>query len=217
MAEAPILFSFRRCPYAMRARLALLASGQECIIREVKLAAKPAEMLDASPKGTAPVLLLPNGQVIDESLDVMRWALGRSDPLGLLARDGPALIAATDGAFKYHLDRYKYPDRYASDPTEHRTAGLAFLHQLDEQLRQTSWLGGSYPGLADIAVMPFIRQFAAVDHGWFTAQPLTALQAWLERLLASPLFAAAMVRLIPWQPGDPPILFPALPLAAKTL
>ncbi|MFT4026588.1 MAG: glutathione S-transferase N-terminal domain-containing protein, partial [Novosphingobium sp.] len=130
----PVLYSFRRCPYAMRARLALLASGTSCEIREVKLAAKPAEMLAASPKATVPVLVLPDGQVIDESLNIMRWALGRNDPLGWMERTDEASIAANDGAFKHHLDRYKYPERHGSDPAEHRAAGLAILAELEARL-----------------------------------------------------------------------------------
>ena len=122
MTTLPILYSFRRCPYAMRARMALLVSGILCEIREVKLSDKPVEMLRASPKATVPVL--PDGGVIDESLDIMRWALRRHDPEDWLGGDDTALIAANDGAFKHHLDRYKYPDRHGSDAAEHRTAGL---------------------------------------------------------------------------------------------
>ena len=127
----PILYSFRRCPYAMRARLALAVSGTRCELREVNLRAKPPTMLAASPKGTVPVLVSPDSGVIDESLDIMRWALTNRDPEGWLERDDAALIATNDGAFKQDLDRYKYPERYAVGPREHRERGLEFLRELD--------------------------------------------------------------------------------------
>lgn len=203
----PILYSFRRCPYAMRARLALLASNTVCEIREVKLSAKPAELIAASPKATVPVLVLPDGVVIDESLDIMRWALDRNDPDGWLARADDALIAANDGPFKHHLDRYKYPDRHHSDPAEHRAAALALLEGLEVRLMAASYLCGAARGLTDAAIFPFIRQFAATDPVWFAAQPLPRLQAWLADHLAWPLFDRAMARLDPWLPGDAPVLF----------
>lgn len=204
----PILYSFRRCPYAMRARLALAISRKRCELREVKLSAKPEAMLAASPKGTVPVLVLPDGCVIDESLDIMRWALGSSDPEGWLLRDDAALIARNDGPFKHNLDRYKYPERHGSDPTAHRTSGAAFLLELDQRLADAGQLGGRERGLADAAIMPFVRQFAAVDSEWFAAQPLPHLQAWLARHVASPLFETVMIRLKPWSGDDEPVIFP---------
>lgn len=207
--DSPVLYSFRRCPYAMRARLALLASDTICEIREVKLSAKPPEMVEISPKATVPVLQLPDGRVIDQSLDIMRWALGRNDPGGWLARSDDALIAANDGSFKHHLDRYKYPNRHGTDPAEHRAAALDHLRPLEERLVTTRFLGGDALGLADAALMPFVRQFAETDRDWFDLLPLPNLQAWLVDLIASPLFAAAMVRLTPWKAGDAPVLFPA--------
>jgi len=204
----PTLYSFRRCPYAMRARLALLASETLCEIREVKLSAKPPEMIAASPKATVPVLILPDGKVIDESLDIMHWALGRNDPHHWLAQEDTALIATNDGPFKHHLDRYKYPNRHASDPQEHRRAALTILTALEERLSATRNLCGDAPGITDAAIVPFIRQFAQTDRDWFDAQPLPNLQSWLTRHLASPLFAQAMTRLDPWRPDDAPILFP---------
>lgn len=210
MHSLPILYSFRRCPYAMRARLALLASGMVCEIREVKLAAKPAEMIAASPKATVPVLVLADGTVIDESLDIMRWALGRNDPEDWLSRDDGALIAANDGPFKHHLDRYKYPERHASDPIEHRAAGAAMLARLEERLTSNPNLCGEAMGITDAAIMPFVRQFAQTDRAWFDAQPLPKVQSWLERHTTSASFARAMVRLAPWRAGDAPIPFPAI-------
>ncbi|WP_126174394.1 glutathione S-transferase [Altericroceibacterium xinjiangense] len=206
----PILFSFRRCPYAMRARLALAISGTRCELREVKLRAKPSALLAASPKGTVPVLVLPDGRVIDESLDIMRWALGNEDPEGWLARKDADLIALNDGAFKHDLDRYKYPDRHASNPMVHRESGLEFLRKIDARLEAGGQLCGSARGLADAAIMPFVRQFAAVDRDWFDALPLPHLHSWLQGHLTSDLFHTVMMRTAPWSPGDPPIYFVSL-------
>ena len=207
-----VLYSFRRCPYAMRARLALAIGGARCELREVKLSAKPEAMLAASPKGTVPVLELLDGTVIDESLDIMHWALAEADPEGWLERDDPALIAQCDGPFKHALDRYKYPDRHSqrdgADPLEHRERGLMFLRQLDDRLSGAGQLCGAARGLADAAIMPFVRQFASVDPDWFAAQNLPHLRPWLEGHLASPLFQTIMQRLAPWSPGDAPILTP---------
>jgi len=204
----PVLYSFRRCPYAMRARLALAVSGARLELREVKLSAKPEAMLEASPKGTVPVLVQTDGTVIDESLDIMHWALAQADPEHWLERDDPALIAECDGPFKHALDRYKYPDRHGIDPAEHRDRGILFLRQLDDRLSGAGQLCGSTRGLADAAIMPFVRQFASVDPDWFAAQNLPHLKPWLERHLASPLFAAIMQRYAPWSPGDAPVAFP---------
>lgn len=206
-AADPVLYSFRRCPYAMRARLALAISGTRCELREVRLAAKPAAMLAASPKGTVPVLVLPDGRVIDESLDIMRWALMNGDPEDWLERGDAALIAANDGPFKHDLDRYKYPERHGADASAHRERGLAFLQKLDARLSRTDQLCGDTRGLADAAIMPFVRQFAAVDRPWFDALPLPHLRTWLAGHLASGLFDAIMMRAAPWSPGDPPAMF----------
>lgn len=202
----PVLYSFRRCPYAMRARLALAISGTACELREVKLRAKPEAMVAASPKATVPVLVLPDGTVIDQSLKIMRWALAHNDPEGWLTRTDEDLIARNDGPFKYDLDRYKYPERHGSDTATHRDGGLAFLLDLEARLQATPQLCGAARGLADAAVMPFVRQFAAVDPDWFAAQPLPHLQAWLAGHLASDLFEGIMVRYAAWSPGDPVIL-----------
>lgn len=205
MAEH-ILYSFRRCPYAMRARLALAASGTRYELREVRLSAKPDEMLVQSPKATVPVLQTANGTVIEESLAIMHWALAASDPEGWLTRDDPALVAGNDGTFKHHLDRYKYPDRHGSSPDRHRDEGLRFLEDLDRRIALAGQLCGAEPGLADAAIMPFVRQFAAVDRDWFDAQPLPSLRTWLEGHLASARFASVMFRTAPWSPGDPPVI-----------
>lgn len=208
MMPTPILYSFRRCPYAMRARMALWAAGIAVELREVKLAAKPPELLAASPKGTVPVLVLADGTVIDQSLDIMRWALAQNDPEGWLAGDDAGLIAANDGPFKHHLDRAKYPGRYDEDGvTDHRAVALALLAPLEARLADTPFLTGEKRALTDIALLPFIRQFAAIEPEWFTAQPLPRLQEWLEGLLATDLFAAIMRKFAPWRAGDAPVLF----------
>lgn len=207
MIGLPILYSFRRCPYAMRARLALLASGQQVEIREVVLRAKPAAMLAASPKGTVPILCLTDGGIIDQSLDIMRWALDRADPEDWRAGDDAALIAANDGPFKHHLDRTKYPDRHGSDPAVHRAAALDLLGALEVRLATSAFLCGPRRTLADMAIFPFVRQFAAIDPDWFAAQPLPHVQQWLAGHVTSPLFDRAMRRLPPWVAGDEPVLF----------
>ena len=199
----PVLYSFRRCPYAIRARLALAVSGIAVEHREVKLRDKPAEMLAASPKGTVPVLVLPDGAVIDESLDIMRWALGRHDPEDWLAGDDAELIAANDGPFKHHLDRYKYPERFAADDVDHRAAGLAVMEGLDARLGERAYLGGERFGLADAAIVPFVRQFAAVDREWFAAQDLARVQGWLGAFVGSALFEGVMAVREPWKSGAP--------------
>lgn len=194
MPALPILYSFRRCPYAMRARMALLISGITYEHREILLRDKSAEMLAASGKGTVPVLVLANGEVIDESIDIMRWALDQSDPEAWIAFPEPELVADYDGAFKQHLDRYKYAARYGEDPLVHRAAGLAMLVQLDARIGDRNYLGGSTRAFGDIAIFPFVRQFAGVDPAWFETAAPHKLRGWLERLVSSELFERAMAR-----------------------
>ncbi len=213
MSAPPILYSFRRCPYAMRARMALLIAGQASEIREVKLSTKPAAMVAASEKATVPVLVLPLEHVLDESLDIMRWALGEYDPEGWLERDANDLIEVNDGPFKHHLDRYKYSARHDADPLEHRAAALNILQSLDERLSDSGNLCGDVRGITDIAIFPFIRQFAATDRDWFDEAPIPHLRKWLDRHIASPLFQAIMTKLQPWSEGDEPILFANFPAA----
>lgn len=198
MQAPPILYSFRRCPYAMRARMALAASRVAYEHREILLRDKPAAMLAASPKGTVPVLVLANGEVIDESIDIMRRALEQKDPEGWMASFEPGLLADYDSAFKHHLDRYKYAARYGEDPLAHRAAGLAMLLQLDAQLADRGYLGGNVRGFADIAIFPFVRQFAGVDPAWFEAEAPRNLRGWLDRLISSDVFERAMVRRTLW-------------------
>lgn len=164
-------------------------------------------MIAASPKATVPVLVVADGRVLDESLDIMRWALGRNDPDNWLDGDNAEMIAANDGPFKHHLDRYKYPNRHGTDAVEHRAAGLDYLRSLDARLVTQSNLAGDAMGLADAAIMPFVRQFAETHRNWFDAQPLANLHAWLARHMSSALFHDIMVRLKPWKAGDSPTLF----------
>lgn len=201
MRDLPILYSFRRCPYAMRARMALLASGAAYTHREILLRDKPNAMLIASPKGTVPVLVLDDGSVIEESIDIMRWALDRNDPEGWLLRGDMTLVASFDEAFKHHLDRYKYAVRYDVDPLVHRAAGLGLLTGLGEKLEGSDYLDGATPGFSDIAIFPFVRQFAGVDAAWFAAHAPDRVRAWLAMLTGSELFERAMVRIVPWVEG----------------
>lgn len=214
----PVLYSFRRCPYAMRARLALLVSKQPCELREVSLKSKPVELLKASPKATVPVLVLPNGQVIEQSLEIMRWALSQHDPEGWLQADTPsqrAWLEVNDTVFKHALDRYKYPNRYASEHTgdeahfalKHRAQAADCLMRLQACLAIQPWLGGASPGLADMAILPFVRQFAEADKDWFARQAWPQLHQWLTQWQASPLFEAVMQKYAPWQPGQSALLF----------
>lgn len=198
MTALPTLYSFRRCPYAMRARMAVLASRRAVVLREVALRAKPQALLDASPKGTVPVLVLPDGGVIDQSLDIMLWMLRDNDPEGWLGGQDAALIATNDGPFKHHLDRYKYAGRYGVDPVAHRAEALTLLETLEARLTAAPFLCGSARTLTDVAIFPFVRQFAATDRAWFDAQPLPRLHRWLASHIDSDLFQRAMVRVPPW-------------------
>jgi glutathione S-transferase len=188
-----VLYSFRRCPYAMRAHMALRYSGVPLSIVEVSLKAKPVEMLAASPKGTVPVLVCADGRVIEQSLEIMHWALGQHDPDNWLQADDAGLIEANDSVFKVLLDRYKYAIRYPEQPMEHyRAQGVGYLQRLEHLLAHTPYLAGPALSLVDVALAPFVRQFAHVDREWFAQAPLPHLNAWLERFLASALFGSVM-------------------------
>lgn len=199
--DRPILWSFRRCPYAMRARLSLHVAEIEIEHREILLRDKPAAMLDASPKGTIPILVLPDRTVIDESLDIMLWALRRHDPEAWLRNEAAALALAhaCDTEFKPHLDRYKYATRYdGADPDAHRTAAAEFVSELEARLKRSASLDGEHDGFADHAIFPFIRQYAHTDRDWFAAQDWPAVQAWLTRHLNSGRFAEIMRKYPLW-------------------
>lgn len=208
------LYSFRRCPYAMRARLGLLFAQLPVELREIVLKNKPPQMLAISPKGTVPVLQLTNGTVIEESRDIMIWALAQNDPQGLLdtvvLSQANALIAQNDNEFKHWLDRYKYADRHPEmTQTEYRQRGEVFLQTLEALLTKNRYLLGDSVTIADIGIMPFVRQFAHVDRDTFYSLPYPKLQHWLQNWLDHPLFLQAMVKFQPWQEEDEMVVFPA--------
>jgi glutathione S-transferase len=209
----PVLYSFRRCPYAIRARLALLQAGQRVELREVDLKHKPVAMLAIAPAATVPVLDLGDGTVLAQSLDIMRWAWQQHDPDGWLTRgDGfrnQQLLHATDGAFKQALDRYKYAEQHPQRPPDaYRDEAVhVLIEPLETVLSADAFLGGSKPGWADVAVFPFVRQFAAVDAGWWSASPWAATRQWLDGWLTSPLFQVCMQKTPAWRPGDAPVMF----------
>ncbi len=186
----------------MRARLALAISAQDCLLREIVLRDKPEEMLAISPKGTVPVLQLKDGSIIEQSLDIMDWALRQNDPAQWRAQDREIitfLIERNDGAFKHHLDRYKYPNRYEEEAVmDHRAQAAVILQDLETRLKQHAYLVSDAPCLADYAIFPFIRQFAHTDKAWFDAAPYPHLQKWLVGLLESELFLSIMVKVKPW-------------------
>ncbi|PWK14549.1 glutathione S-transferase [Psychrobacter immobilis] len=208
------LYSFRRCPYAMRARLGLLFAELPVELREITLKNKPAHMLAISPKGTVPVLQLADGVVIEESREIMEWALEQQVPQELMnpktLHQGNTLIEQNDQEFKYWLDRYKYADRHLEmTQTEYRQKGEAFLQILEELLTKNTYLLGDSVTIADIGIMPFVRQFAHVDRDVFYSLPYPKLQIWLKNWLAHPLFIQAMTKFQPWQDGDEPVIFPS--------
>lgn len=218
-----LLYTYRRCPYAMRARMALLVARLPFDAHEVVLRNKPAAMLAASPKGTVPVLVLDNGQILEQSWDIVQWALGHDpdnlDVYGWWTRahtpDNLALLHINDGPFKQHLDRYKYPERFAEhdspsacalDPRTYQReqAVSVLLGLLEHRLADQPFLGGKQPCAADFGIFPFVRQFAAVDPPWFNALHLPHVQNWLAYWLQAPLFAACMQKL----PSDTRAPFP---------
>ncbi|MDO5769152.1 MAG: glutathione S-transferase [Psychrobacter sp.] len=218
------LYSFRRCPYAIRARLAILFAELQVELREVVLKDKPAQMLAISPKGTVPVLQIRDGTVIEESMDIMIWAFEQQDCQRLIASEldykDPAeeLIKRNDKEFKYWLDRYKYAERHTEmTQAEYQLQGEVFLQQLESLLTKHRYLLGEQPSLADIAIMPFVRQFAHVDRKVFDKLPYPHLQGWLQRWLEHPIFIQSMTKFPPWQEGDEALVFPSLPLSQDLL
>ena len=196
----------------MRARWALLQAGLLVQWREIELKAKPAAMLEVSAKGTVPVLVLPDGSVIDESLAIMRWALQQADPRGVLEGEGSDfLIEENDGPFKHHLDRFKYTDRYPGALKEnHRQAGLEILRRWSERIRRNGWLLADRLALADAALWPFVRQWRLADEAGFDADHhLAPLREWLMRFLDDPMMERLMQRADPWLPGAMQPIFPA--------
>jgi glutathione S-transferase len=214
MTEKPVLYSFRRCPYAMRARLAVLASGVGVELREIVLRDKAPEFLAVSPSATVPCLVLGDDCVLDESLDIMLWALEQEDPDQWLSPEVDdleamlGLIAEIDGPFKVHLDRYKYDTRYAdADRETERSRASSYLSKLDDMLAKAGWLFGGRPSLADFAILPFVRQFANTDRAWFDTRDWSHLAKWLVRFESSDRFAAIMPKYGKWQAGDEPRMF----------
>lgn len=208
----PLLYTYRRCPYAMRARMALLLAGVAFEAHEVSLRDKPPAMLARSPKGSVPVMLLTDGTLLEHSWDIMRWALTRhqAEKTWWDAAQTPenlGWLAGNDGDFKFHLDRYKYPERYDQpDCKQHRELALAtFLGPLADQLERSGFLGGASPCATDLAIFPFVRQFAAVAPDWFARQVPPALQNWLAHWVSSALFIHCMHKL----PGQATVVFPA--------
>ena len=211
----PVLYSFRRCPYAMRARMAIVESGMRVELREVLLSDKPAALLACSPKATVPVLVCDAGAVIDESLDIMLWALRLNDPSDWLGGAAGCLAAmlelveSCEAGFKPALDRYKYPQRYPDCDRElAKGQGMAFLDQLERRLAGEGWLFGRTPRLADFAIMPFVRQFAGVEPRWFEEQPWRRLRDWLCQLQAGAAFVRAMHKYRPWPGTGAGAIFP---------
>jgi len=207
-----ILYSFRRCPFAMRGRMALAVSGLDYEHREVVLRDKPPSMLKASPKGTVPVFITSGGDLIEESLDLMYYALGQNDPENWLAgfdATGRALLGDIDGPFKHHLDRYKYKSRYdetakrGETDINHRQQAENYIQKLEQILEANPFLSGKTRGFADIAIFPFIRQFANTDRTWWDgenqdASPYPNTHAWLEGHIKSELFQSIMTKYPQW-------------------
>jgi glutathione S-transferase len=210
--QKPLLYTYRRCPYAMRARMALLIAGIAFDAHEVSLRDKPPDLLARSPKGSVPVLLLPDGQVFEESWDIMGWALARPDTQGWWTTaqtpENLAWLASNDTDFKHSLDRYKYPERYGeADRNRPRDEALStFLVPLASRLDKSKFLGGSEPCATDIALFPFVRQYAAVAPDWFAQLPIPPLQFWLANWLSSVLFHHCMHKM----PSQTNVGFPLL-------
>jgi len=205
----PILYTFRRCPYAIRARMTLSYAKITLEHREVLLSEKPRSMLMASAKGTVPVLVLPDGSVIDESAEIMHWALDQHDPHSWWRQEHAttalALVDENDFQFKVHLDHYKYADRFPAQPQSHyRGEAEKFLLKLEQRLDTHRYLQNDRPGFSDVAIFPFVRQFAFVDKPWFDQASYPKLQHWLQSFLDSDLFKNVMAKIPLWQEGPEP-------------
>ena len=214
--EKPILYSFKRCPYAMRARMAIFLTDIQCELREVHLKNKPQSMLDLSPKGTVPVLQIDAYKVIDESLEIVEWALGINDIFKknkilpdqeVLTKD---LISLFDDEFKFHLDRYKYSVRYQdANPIQSRSKCLEILNKIENSISNSNWFFGDSVNKLDICILPFIRQFRIADPEWFDSlNEIHQVKSWLKHFLKSPLLLKIMNKNDPWQEGDQALIFP---------
>ena len=210
----PVLYSFRRCPYAMRARMALILTSHTCELREILLTDKPDSMLEISPKGTVPVLQLED-RIIDESMDVIKWAIkSGSEKMHILSKDEEAmsdsLIQLFDSKFKYHLDRYKYSSRYQSIKEEHQEKCLEILNNLEQKIFNQPWIFGKLVSLLDISILPFIRQCKIANPAWFKSQKFKRVISLLEHFESSKLFNKAMEEFELWDPKKPKVLiFPS--------
>ncbi|HIM07440.1 MAG TPA: glutathione S-transferase [Gammaproteobacteria bacterium] len=215
MEKLPVLYSFRRCPYAMRARMALYQAKIKCELREVVLKDKPASMLLLSDKGTVPVLLTPEEQIIEQSCEVMFWALNKNDPDDWLQEDesqSQYLIDYNDNEFKHFLDRYKYHVGYPENSQEYyRENAESFLVVLEKNLSEHNGVAllGDNMSFVDAAIFPFVRQFALVDIDWFLASPYPSLKKWYEYIEQSDLFQACMKKYDQWQQDQEAVYFAA--------
>jgi len=217
--ELPILYSLRNCPYAMRARIAIFKAKQTVLLRDLVLSNKPPEMIAVSPKGTVPVIVLPNenNRVIEESLDVMLWALNETDPDNLLlSRDESALtemlalIHIFDHQFKTAIETYKCAKRYKeTNVVECRQACETFIQTLEQRLMGSAFLMGPKESLADIALLPFIRQFARIERQWYLQSPYPKVRQWLNSYLQSPMFTKVMAKYPLWLDSHKVVLFGA--------
>ncbi len=208
----PILYTFRRCPYAMRARFAIRSSKIIVEIREIKLQEKPFEFLKLSPKGTVPVLITNSGEVLEESLDIIYWALNKNDPHKWLAKgklenqEVIKLLDDLENKFKPNLDKYKYPSRYSGvDQFFHRDKNLCFLKKLNSCLENNKSLNCEHLSLLDYAIFPFVRQFRNVDQDWFDKLNFIFLNKWINQIIDSKDFSSIMKKFKNWEPNDVPI------------
>lgn len=207
--DTPVLYSFRRCPYCMRAHMALKNSGIKVELREVDLNNMPEEALSASEHETVPILVLPNGSVMDESWDILKWALQQNDPDNWLGEDNEFLLDAeilietNDFSFKEDLDHYKYADRFPEHSQEHyRQACEVFIEELEEMLSENKFLLADQLTLADIGVFPYVRQFSLVNKDWFEQSSYTHVKTWLNNLIDSELFQDVFQKHALWKTGD---------------
>ncbi len=210
--KPPVLYSFRRCPYCIRAHMALKYSGIQVELREVDLKNMPEQALKLSQHATVPILVLADGSVMDESWDILKWALKQNDPDNWLGDnnefllDAEILIETNDFSFKEDLDHYKYADRFPEHSKEHyRKAGEEFIGELEEMLANHQFLLSGRLTLADIGVFPYVRQFSLVDKDWFDQSPYSKVKKWLNSLIDCELFQDAFQKHDLWQPGDTPV------------
>jgi len=210
--DYPVLYSFKRCPYAIRTRISLILSKTKCELREVLLKDKPESMLNASPKGTVPVLIKNNGTVIDESIDIINWLISRNNFFGPNKYDDfiEEMIKLFDNEFKFHLDRYKYSTRYNKDKELfHRNKCSEILNNLEEKITSNPWLLGSSVSKLDVCILPFIRQFRIANEEWFDDnEQFKKINETLKYFLEWEVFQIAMKKYPQWKQGDKEILFP---------